>query len=60
MRLPRLIRVVLFTLVLVASAHALTFEDWQAEKFTAAELADPAVSGEVANPASDGLSNLLK
>jgi len=48
------------SLAFAASACALTFDEWRAAHFPAAELADPAVSGPDANPAGDGLSNLLK
>ena len=34
-----------------------TYEDWAAGKFTAAELADPAISGPDADPDGDGLTN---
>ena len=34
-----------------------TYEDWAAGKFTAAELADPAISGPNADPDGDGLTN---
>lgn len=37
-----------------------TFADWQAQHFTAAQVVDPAVSGDAAVPASDNLPNLLK
>ena len=50
----------LLSLVFAASALAATFESWQAAHFTAVELANPAISGEDASPAGDGLSNLLK
>jgi subtilase family serine protease len=33
---------------------------WQSTMFTAAELADPAISGDTADPAGDGISNLMK
>jgi len=55
-----LIFFLLVTLTGFSRIHAISFEDWQAEHFTAAELADPAVSGVDANPAGDGLGNLLK
>jgi uncharacterized repeat protein (TIGR01451 family) len=35
-----------------------TYADWAAEAFTAEELADPAISGEEADPDGDGLTNL--
>ena len=34
-----------------------TYADWAAGKFTAAELADPAISGPDADPDGDGLTN---
>ena len=34
-----------------------TYADWAAEQFTAAELADPAISGREADPDGDGLTN---
>ena len=37
-----------------------TFAAWQGQYFTAAQIVDPTVSGDAANPAGDGLSNLLK
>ena len=36
------------------------FDLWRSTNFTAAELANPAVSGESAAPAGDGVANLLK
>ena len=33
---------------------------WQKANFTAAQLADPAIGGETADPDSDGISNLLE
>ena len=33
---------------------------WEATVFTTSQLADPTISGETANPAHDGVSNLLK
>jgi hypothetical protein len=33
---------------------------WAATYFTSGQLADPTISGETANPAHDGVSNLLK
>jgi len=37
-----------------------TFGGWRSQHFTAAELADPAVSGVDADPAGTGLNNLLR
>lgn len=36
------------------------FDDWRAVHFDSAELDDPAISGEEANPSGDGIVNLLK
>ncbi len=36
------------------------FQLWRDQHFTPAELADPAISGDVAAPAGDGVANLLK
>ena len=55
-----LVRFLLLFFAAVARVSAITFPDWQAANFTAAELADAAVSGADASPAGDGLSNLLK
>jgi hypothetical protein len=33
---------------------------WKSEVFTAAQLADPAISGDTADPAGDGIPNLMK
>ena len=33
---------------------------WQNQVFTPAQLANPAISGDTANPAGDGISNLMK
>ena len=60
MRLPRFLGPALLSLFLAAAAGALTFDEWRAAHFSAAELADPAISGEGANPTGDGFSNLLK
>jgi hypothetical protein len=38
----------------------LTFAAWQSLWFTAAQLADPALSGDTAMPEGDGIPNLLK
>ncbi len=37
-----------------------TFAAWQAQHFTPAQIADPSVSADAANPGRDGLCNLLK
>jgi len=36
------------------------YEDWRAQYFTAAELADPAISGDGADPDGDGIPNLVE
>ena len=51
------------TLALAATtftAAAVTFEEWRATHFTPTELANPAISGPVANPDHDGRSNYLE
>ena len=60
MNMKRLLLVLLLTLAGLSGVHAISFSAWQAAHFSAAELADPALSGEAANPAGDGLSNWLK
>ena len=45
---------------LVPSLDASTFESWRALNFSAEELADPQISGTLADPDGDGLSNLLE
>jgi len=47
-----------FTLTPVASQTPL--EAWRSANFTQAELADPAIRGNTANPAKDGIPNLMK
>ncbi|GAA5481256.1 lamin tail domain-containing protein [Haloferula sargassicola] len=42
------------------AGEALTFAAWSAGQFSAAELADPAISGPEADPDHDGLANLLE
>lgn len=37
-----------------------SFEAWRVATFTAAELADPAISGPLASPFGDGINNLLR
>lgn len=39
---------------------AAPMDQWRASYFTIAEFADPAVSGVLANPAGDGICNLIK
>ena len=36
------------------------YNDWKRANFTAAQLANPAISGDTATPANDGLANLMK
>jgi hypothetical protein len=36
------------------------YEDWRAFYFTPAQLADPAISGDSADPSGDGIPNLVK
>jgi hypothetical protein len=36
------------------------YENWRAQFFTAAEIADPAISGDVADPDGDGVVNLVE
>ena len=47
-------------LALLPRADAISFGDWRAAHFTAAQLADPAVSGSLADPDGDGFGNLLE
>ena len=42
------------------TASASPYENWRSSHFTAAELADPAVSGFDADPDGDGLNNLFE
>lgn len=42
------------------ATHAATYPSWQAGHFTAGELADTAVSGEMADPDGDGMVNLME
>ncbi len=37
-----------------------TFAVWQSQHFTAAQISDPSISGDAADPSGDGLCNLLK
>jgi hypothetical protein len=37
-----------------------TFASWKSSQFTLAQLADPAISGDQADPAHDGITNLMK
>lgn len=56
----------LFTVALLActlfttGASADTYAAWKARVFSAQEQANPAISGEQANPAGDGIINLMK
>lgn len=42
------------------SANADTYAAWKARNFSTQEQADPTISGENANPAGDGIINLMK
>ncbi len=44
----------------LSSASALTFDAWRATKFSAGQLADPAISGPNADPDGDGRANLTE
>ena len=44
----------------INQAAATPFQAWKASYFTASELADDAISGDLADPAHDGIVNLLK
>lgn len=46
--------------IAVAAPEPTSFAVWQGKYFTAAQIVDPTVSGDAADPAQDGLSNLLK
>ncbi|TVR48766.1 MAG: hypothetical protein EA425_13685 [Puniceicoccaceae bacterium] len=54
------VRQVLFTLSDEAPPPLTGIEGWRAAHFTAAQLADPAISGPAAVPARDGLTNTEK
>jgi hypothetical protein len=47
-------------LAMITAGAPAGFAGWQQANFTEAELADPAISGPNANPAGDGVANLLK
>ena len=47
-------------LLMVFPSHADSYAQWTARVFTAQEQSNPAISGENATPANDGVSNLLK
>jgi hypothetical protein len=49
-----------YEILLAATRQEAPFEFWKADHFTAAELADPAVSGPEADPDGDGLANLFE
>lgn len=44
----------------IPAAAPATYGAWQEQRFTATEVADPAISGDRATPAGDGVPNLLK
>lgn len=59
--MPRALQIVSAGLFFgAASALPTAFPEWQAQMFTPAELADPAVSGPNADPEGDGRRNLLE
>ncbi|WP_309399150.1 hypothetical protein [Cerasicoccus maritimus] len=45
---------------LVLELTQLPYAQWRQNAFTPEELADPAISGDEASPANDGMSNLIK
>jgi hypothetical protein len=45
---------------LTVAATAPAYDAWKAGVFTASELNDPAISGDLATPAHDGITNLMK
>jgi len=45
---------------LVANFQPVTFNAWKSTVFTPAQLNNPSISGSAANPAGDGVSNLVK
>ena len=47
-------------LAAVSVSHAITFDEWRAAHFTAAELADSSISGAAADPGHFGFTNLLR
>jgi hypothetical protein len=53
-----------FSLTGLSNATAVLYDRpiniWRRANFTAAELADPSISGDLADPAHDGFSNLMK
>ena len=55
-----LIAVLLAGAFSLSSASALTFEAWQATRFSAGQLSDPAISGPNADPDGDGRVNLTE
>jgi len=48
------------TTVATVTVVAPPFDVWRGQNFTTQELADTTISGPLANPAKDGISNLLK
>ncbi len=48
------------TLIITVAPPPSSFNSWQNQFFTPAQLANPAISGETAAPAGDGVPNLLK
>jgi hypothetical protein len=60
-RIRRWLGVILLNAICATRLIAVTpYEAWKAANFTAAELNDPAISGDDADPDGDGRSNLLE
>ncbi len=51
---------ILFAALLATAGNSDTYPEWKARVFSAAEQNEATVSGETANPAGDGIPNLLK
>lgn len=56
----KLFLIVLWTFSLVPQLIPATFQQWQQEVFTPAELGDPAISGADADPDGKGIPDLLR
>ncbi len=52
--------VTLTLIVADAPSAASSYSSWQTQNFTAAQLADPTISGDEADPDHDGISNLME
>ena len=48
------------TLTLTVNPYTVSFSTWEANYFSTAQMADPAISGPTATPESDGTPNLMK